>query len=80
MKYTDNKKLCDLAESEGYAATEDGILKMLEKATFDSVSPSICMNEGCSYTDGMEPDQDRGYCEECQANTMKSCLILAGII
>jgi hypothetical protein len=26
----------------------------------DSVSPAICMNEGCHYTCEMEPDQDRG--------------------
>jgi len=38
------------------------------------------MTEGCSYTCEMEPDQDRGWCEECRSNTMKSALILAGVI
>jgi hypothetical protein len=28
----------------------------------------------------MEPDQRRGWCDECRANTMKSALILAGVI
>lgn len=42
--------------------------------------PSICMTEGCDYTTDMEPDQDRGWCEECQSNTVKSALVLYGII
>ena len=46
----------------------------------DSVSPAICMNEGCEYTAEMEPDQDRGFCEVCETNTMVSALVLAGII
>jgi len=42
--------------------------------------PSICMNEGCDYTTDMEPDQDRGWCEECKTNTVKSALVLYRII
>jgi hypothetical protein len=38
------------------------------------------MTEGCSYTCEMEPDQDRGWCEECRSNAVKSALILAGVI
>jgi hypothetical protein len=55
-------------------------MDMLEHATFDSVAPAICSNEGCDYSTEMEPDQDRGWCEECGTNTVVSCLILAGII
>ena len=46
----------------------------------DSVSPAICMNEGCDYTCEMEPDQDAGCCEECRTNTMKAAPVLAGLI
>ena len=52
----------------------------MEAAALDSVSPAICMTEGCDYTCEMEPDQDRGWCEVCGTNTMKSALILAGVI
>ena len=46
----------------------------------DSVNPAICMNEDCDYVCEMEPDQDRGWCDECSTNTIKSALVLAGII
>ena len=64
------KKLC--------AATGKEEMEMLEEATFDSVADAICVE--CGYTTVMEPDQDRGWCEECEKNTVKSCLILAGMI
>jgi hypothetical protein len=53
---------------------------LLEAVFSDSVSPGICMNEGCDYTVEVEPDQDRGWCEACGTNTVKSAPILAGII
>lgn len=40
--------------------------------------PGICPH--CGYTTDVEPDQDRGWCEECEAQTVKSALILAGIM
>ena len=67
--------LAKLAEIEGMDVQE-----MLEHATFDSVAPGICTNKGCEYTTEVEPDQREGYCEKCGTNTVKSCLILAGII
>lgn len=69
-------KLEKLAEIEGYA----DVMEMLEQATFDSVSPGICTRKGCDYTTEVEPDQDRGYCEVCGTQTVKSALMLAGII
>jgi hypothetical protein len=69
-------KLQKLLEIEGYT----NITELLAACITDSVSPAICMNEGCNYTAGMEPDQDRGFCEECQTNTMKSAMVLAGVI
>jgi hypothetical protein len=46
----------------------------------DSVNPAICMNEDCDYVCGMEPDQDRGWCDECSTNSMTVALVLAGVI
>lgn len=66
-------KLEKLAEIYG-----TDVMTMLEEATFDSIAPAICMN--CDYTEDMEPDQDQGWCPECEQNSMKSCLILAGVI
>ena len=66
-------KLTELAKSEGM--TLEG---MLEEATLDGVCPGICRN--CDYTTEVEPDQDKGWCENCNTNTVVSCLILAGLI
>lgn len=46
----------------------------------DSIVPGICMNPGCEATYDYEPDQDEGWCEECDTNSVKSAFILAGII
>ena len=66
------KKLCEI---EGISEME-----MLENATFDGSCPAICMNKNCNATYDYEPDQNEGWCEECQTNSVKSCLILAGLI
>ncbi len=69
-------KLHKLIEIEGF----DSLEELARAVLSDSVSPAICMNEGCDYACEMEPDQDRGWCEECKTNSMKSALVLAGII
>jgi hypothetical protein len=69
-------KFKKLVELEGY----DDPVELLADATGDSVCPAICMNGGCDFTTELEPDQDRGWCPECQTNSMKSALVLAGLI
>ena len=69
-------KLGKLVDSEGFDSLDD----LIAATVSDSVSPAICMNDGCDYTTEMEPDQDRGWCEACGTNTVASALILAGII
>jgi len=69
-------KLTRLVAAEGYDSLED----LLAEAVFDSVCPGICMNADCTYTTDVEPDQDRGWCEACGTNSVKSALILAGLI
>ena len=69
-------KLEQLVEFEGY----EGLDELLAASIADSVSPAICLNDGCDYTAEMEPDQDRGWCEVCGTNTVASALVLAGII
>jgi hypothetical protein len=67
------KKLC---ETEGFDTLED----LLSASITDSVSPAICMADGCDYTTEMEPDQRQGHCEACGGKTVVSALVLAGII
>jgi len=69
-------KMQELVEQEGY---EDE-MEMLEARGLDSCVPVICMNKGCDYTADMEPDQDAGWCEMCDTNTVKSMLMIAGLI
>jgi hypothetical protein len=70
------QKLDKLLEIEGFK----DVTELAEAVITEAVSPAICCNPGCSYTCEMEPDQDRGYCEECHTNSMKSALVLAGLI
>ena len=72
-------KLAKLCEIEGFPDENE----LFAAAITDSVCPAICcnpQNPDCDYTTEMEPDQDRGWCEECQAGTMVSALILGGIV
>ena len=46
----------------------------------ESIVPGICMNFSCSNVYEYEPDQDKGWCDCCASNTVKSGLILAGLI
>ena len=69
-------KLDQLMEIEGYGDLVDLFAAVLS----DSVSPGICINPGCDYTTEVEPDQDRGFCENCRSQTVQSALILAGPI
>jgi hypothetical protein len=69
-------KLAKLLEIKGYQRIED----LIEAVFSDSVSPAICMNEGCNFTREMEPDQDAGWCDECRTNTMTAAPVLAGLI
>lgn len=69
-------KLKRLAEIEGCDSTAE----LVARSSFDSVVPAICTNPDCDYATGMEPDQDRGWCEVCETNSVASGLILAGFI
>tara|TARA_R100001086_G_scaffold241748_1_gene168890 strand:- start:357 stop:587 length:231 start_codon:yes stop_codon:yes gene_type:complete len=73
---TDNPLLKELAEAEGY----DDVMVMLEAATFDSIAPGICTDNSCRGTQDCEPDATANWCEVCEQNTVKSCLVIAGII
>lgn len=72
----DRNKLASLVRSEGYETLDT----MLEEIVSDSISPGICMNDGCDYVCEVEPDQASGWCEECRTNSVKSALVLAGMI
>lgn len=73
---TNQEKLRRLRDLEGY----DNTMEFLEAVGYDGIVPAICMNDGCDATYEYEPDQDRGWCDECVTNTVKSALILAGVI
>jgi hypothetical protein len=64
----------ELMEDYGYTELD----ALVAECVYDSVSPAICTV--CGYTTDMEPDQDRGWCEICEKGTVKSALILLGMI
>ncbi len=69
-------KINDLADIYGY----ENDMEMLEEFAIESVVPGICTNEDCSYTTDVEPDAETGWCEECETGTVKSCMVLMGVI
>ena len=69
-------KLRILAAVEGFPTVHD----LIAAVVHDSVSPGICVRQGCDYTCQVEPDQDMGWCEECRTQTVQSVLVLPGLI
>lgn len=55
-------------------------LELLEAYSTNSVCPGICTTPGCGYSCETEPDQTERYYELCKKGTVKSAMILAGII
>lgn len=70
------EKLDKIIEFTGDLSIED----LLEESTYDSVVLGICTNPLCDEIMEVEPDQDKGWCPNCQANTIVSCLVLAGLL
>lgn len=70
----ETQKLQELIESEGYRKLHN----WLDDNRNASTCEGICMN--CEFTKEVEPHQDKGYCEICETKTVKSGLILAGVI
>lgn len=70
------EKLKELAKQWGYDDSEEFVADHM----FGSTTPGICMHAMCDYTTDVEPDQNRGYCEICQDKSVKSGLILAGVV
>ena len=54
----------------------------LEQITEEGIDSGCCASicTECGATQYMEPDQDQGWCDDCKKNTIKSALILAGMI
>ena len=73
---TSTSKLNQLLKLMGYKKLTD----IPESVIMDSVVDGICTNANCDFVADVEPDQSRGFCEDCQENTVKSLLILAGLI
>lgn len=70
--------LIQLAKAEGYPATGEGVLALIEEAITDSVVPGICVD--CHQTQECEPDARTNWCENCGQMKVRSCLDLAMLI
>ena len=68
------QKSLQLAQQWGYLCPNE----LAADYAFDSLVPAICMD--CDYSTEYEPDQDKGHCENCSSNSVKSILILQGVI
>jgi formamidopyrimidine-DNA glycosylase len=75
---TRNEHLLTLLNKE-YGDGSDDAMAMLEDAVHDSVCPGICRICETCYEE-VEPDTTTYWCEQCQENSVTSCLVLAGLI
>jgi len=69
-------KIKQLMQIEGFENLND----FIEERADDSIVPGICTNVECNYTTEVEPDCREGYCEECKTQSVKSALVLLGIM
>ena len=69
-------KIQILCDENGYNSAE----QLAEDYMNDGVVPGICMNDDCDFTAEYEPDQDKGWCEICETNSVFSLYVLMGII
>ena len=72
---TDAQKLVQLERAEGLDE-----MQLFHEATFNDLCYGICTNPDCEYTTETEPDATNNWCEKCNTQTVKSCLVLKGII
>ena len=74
-KVTKKQMLKLIASEAGFESVDE----MLERSVVDSVVPGICTD---CYTveENCEPDATENFCNECEANEVQSCLIIAGLI
>ena len=56
------------------------VAAFIEEYALEDLVPGICMNPDCDFTADYEPDQREGWCEECGTGSVRSGLILAGMI
>ncbi len=68
-------KLDCLARESGMKVSE-----FIEEYALGDVVPGICMNPDCDFTTEVEPDQREGWCEECESQSVRSGIVLAGLI
>jgi hypothetical protein len=61
---------------EGYENAE----AMCEVLMDDPIGAMNAVCTACGTTWEMEPDQDRGYCDECEQNQVKAVQIIMGVI
>ncbi len=68
-------KLDQLAREWGMS-----VMEFIDAYALRDLAPGICMNPDCDYTTEVEPDQSAGYCPLCAAPTIRSGIVLAGLI
>lgn len=65
-----------LCDQNGY----NDVIQFAEDYINEGTIPGICMNPDCNFSADYEPDQDKGYCDDCGTQTVTSLFILIGVI
>jgi hypothetical protein len=68
-------KLDQLARESGMS-----VMEFIDAYALESMSPGICMNSDCDYATEVGLGERAGYCPSCQTATIRSGIVLAGLI
>lgn len=70
-----SQKLRHVSQVLGY----DHPLGLLHNYLHDQIVLCICIDDGCNYIGGAPRDEAAGHCPNCNADSVASIFILAGV-
>lgn len=56
----------------------DSLEEFLDSHCYDNIVPGICRE--CGFVTEIEPDSQKGWCENCDAKAIASALVLLDLI
>lgn len=76
MIASEQDKLEQLLEVKGY---DDDLDSFIDDMDISQGTVGICMNEGCEYTELLDPGEIESYCPNCEEYSVRSGWALAGL-
>lgn len=72
---TRSEKLQTVTQALGYPHP----IALLYQYLDDAIVPGICINEKCSYINGVLWSEEGGYCSNCETYSVQSVMVLSAV-